>query len=1572
MAKISRGEFLDNIRNIINESMNERVNDFDGSSKFGIRRYVSSLVEEGNRNPNLMSCLLNFDQSLNEGAKEFMLFKSFRNSLLPFAKGNRSVKTVLEQMDMTIANNGNELEAYTVIENEITEPYAQKLVKETYNAYIADKTQETLTNLIDSLDLLYEHAPSTAQKLKLLITDESYNNIETLNSYVNESAAYEELSQKMQKEKNDRLMKEMQEKIESYANEIFDNAIQEDEQIKESLNLASIANNNGIGLTEAIKVIVNSDAKHNEKLMETVDQYAGALVNGAYEERLYETFVNNITKYSYLLPVEKAIKMVNENVEKRNLPITITKILEEMADTMSYYIVPLIEEDCARFVKYPTPTNRVQLRNALVPHAADPYVYAIIEAIDRDDSKSFNSLSEKAMSIKDQIKMIRQNASVSNLYSPVQYIKENECVFNANGQFYVKKGNALSKLDESYLPQLSEKFVALCQIVNDPRVSIDEDYIVLAGSDKVAYIYEGYVDINGNRESRESLRDLNNICMKYDYDTNFYIMCSCLHENFNNIAKINFAKHVTLNENKGINFDLFRLGDNIFINTVNEAVSQSTFYRDVNPIQCKNIINNHMGINVSNLFEDLIPSQEKIIMRLNETQNEYESAIEKYDTTIEKLEKTLGECNSDENKEKLENAIATAKKKLESLKKEYKDWQKEAKNATDVVTDDTDSDEVSGDGEPRKETTNEPLDDSDIDAAMDDLTTPMDNEDNTDEANGPTLTDDEFETYLKGGDDSDEDTIPELPTDDTELDTDIDDTEIDDDFEEEPQNTIDVVDDDIPENDADTETDFFTTDDDVEDDDVEDNDDTVSISDEDEMDNEEEGDAATDIFGGNINDPLAQNDEDVILSDESTAAATTSTIDGYKIANVLFDENIKNGEKYKSGTVNVIIPMVSGDGKVYVDNKDYDFYINDEGQTVLDNEEMPAQLYITICDAIKNDPHYNDVLANGIAHQADVDNVISTWSDDSDDDTMLDFNIDDTDDSWTLSIDDNCDNIATIDTDTDFTTTDDILDDSDNLGDIFTDFSTTDDTLEDTTDDSDALAVSTLTKEAEPVIPTYKSGKTEIELPAANIDKSNIPAAVTESRKSILKISPEYRKNGKSFFLIEGTVKPSKKGRKEDTCFVNEGVDGSITENPDPMNANFIEDYNSTFDSDTFAVMFDKASQAKMVLEENGHFIKVTPINFIDISIEDIRYFTIEDANSVADVDSYTIYTMGNNVYYRPSDEFYQIYQDIKDNIKGAELMLTKDYATNEDLSPISILSLDDCLFLVTSIIQSLTGLNISDNSTVNESCKIRKPRLTSGHDFEKSKFVDDILHGDKEKRDFEEKIEKDTLKAGIDNPLAPSQPQQEEAVQMRLPNAHSITESYDITYEPMDKVIYKEIPCQVISVSDDGEKISILVSGKTIDVKPKEIKPDPLFFNELINTVDQFDFDKNKLTKDATNEKLVKMNDLNGKTVECNIIVDGHKVNMFECYASLTDIIASKKTIRVLLENGNVDEIDTTNINFVEKPYAVIVDSEGKPVRSIKVDPMSYIDAQEDEMVNCEIADKATQFPKKIIKILS
>ena len=75
----------------------------------------------------------------------------------------------------------------------------------------------------------------------------------------------------------------------------IDEQLEEDEKSrlteKEEYCLNAIVNNNGINLAEHINNIRHSDAGSNERLMEVLSLYSNAINQGAYEERLYETFI---------------------------------------------------------------------------------------------------------------------------------------------------------------------------------------------------------------------------------------------------------------------------------------------------------------------------------------------------------------------------------------------------------------------------------------------------------------------------------------------------------------------------------------------------------------------------------------------------------------------------------------------------------------------------------------------------------------------------------------------------------------------------------------------------------------------------------------------------------------------------------------------------------------------------------------------------------------------------------------------------------------------------------------------------------------------------------------------------------------------------------------------------------------------------------------------------------------------------------------------------------------------------------------------------------------------------------
>ena len=1672
MGKLNKSELLEGVRNIIQESFNRDTENFDGTTKFNIHRYVNGLIEEGHKNPELMSYLINYNNELANGAQDFMLFEQFGQGLAKYAKGNKSIKSVIEQMNNTLATDGANLVGYQLIE-QIDNPLTKDNIKYLYNQYVANKCQETKDNLVEALSPLVEDGDPVATKLNILLTEESSMSANFIHAdYVNESEV-KNFEKKLQEQRDKKTMDQIFSKVQRYIDEKLD----EDEKArlteKDDFCLNAIANNQGINLSEHINNIRHSDASSNQRLMEVINLYSNAINQGAYEERLYETFLQNVSKFNYLLPVSKAMKSITEKVDSKREEITLTKILEEMKDDHSSFIyVDLIQEDVARYVKEPNAINRVQLRNALMPYASDPYINEMFNVIYSDNSRRANELTEKALNIKDQINIIRENASVSNIYTPVQYVKENEAIFNVNGQFYVKKGNNIAVLEDKLVDQLDERFVELCRLVNDPHVEINEDHIILHSNDKYATIFEGYVDIYGHKESKETLRNLREMCMKYDdYDTNFYIMCSCLLENFNNIAKIDWAKHVTLNENNNINADLFKLDQNIFIATHNDAIGQHTFYRNVNPIFCKNKLNEHMGINVSSLFSDLLPSQDKIILKLNETKNQYEDSIEKYEDMIEKLNKAL-ESASDENKEKLEKAIADAEEKLDDIKAEYKEWQKQADDVTgEDNSDDTDDDETTDDGTVTKENPNEPMSDEEVDASKDELSQPLSGEDGDseatdnfdDEESDEGITDDEFAKFLGSDLDDDEDSegtgFDDAAANAIDADNDSDDDETDFEDSDDDYDSDDVFgsDEDSEEDDEEAfkEVNFDDDSDDTEsaddDEDIfepEDSDETET-DDEDEFGNSEDdeetasgdndadtynsmttvdmgdnsddeetaepGDEATDVFGGDTEDPLGTNSEI-----EDIPANTPKTVEdekeeiyqpkfSYKIADVMFDENVKDGKKEKSGSVIVIVPMIDGTGKKYVENKTIEFYLDDDNNPILDNEPMTNELYAAVIDAIKNHPDYSDVCETAEPANEEVGpTVAAQLADDDDDDDdweaayLRDGNDEDREEySQKLDSDDDDDD----DDNWDYPLTklsdeeDDDNSDNDSDDDMFG-FKMSDITDDEDEDDEDSDE-DTDDKETV-IIPTYKSGNTEIELPAPSADGTEIPESKKVKVKKPLKehksikITPVFKnKAGKSFFLNEATIKASKSKDQKGTPLTEEIIDGSTTNEistSDSTGNNPIEDYNEETDYDTLSKMHVKAIKSAEKANEDGNNVIVTDLATEGHDSDTVKYFIISDNYESGDSESYAIYQICADIYYRDAKEFYQIIEDFKDEVPGQTIESLKvDYADKgEQLTSYNITDSDDCMFIISSIFSALTGKSYdSNNKYMNENCKIkRSTKIDSDNDIDNSKVANDAKYGTKEENDFKQEIEDKQKKDGLVGALDPQQ-DENEAAKPKLPNVNLVTEHNKnpfleegavIEYEVNDKVLYKNEPWTVFAVDEetgDKQNLKITKNGKTIDVTSKDIKPDPSQFKDIDNTPDQFEFDKNNLNKTPENPKAEKMADLNGKTVECNIVVDSmvlkNTLNGERFKANLKDILEGVDDVRVYV--GDKEETwhkDNIDIDVEDWIPAVIASENDEPLRKIKVNPKSYVDTTDDtDLVDCTVAGKVTQLPKHAIRIL-
>ena len=154
------------------------------------------------------------------------------------------------------------------------------------------------------------------------------------------------------------------------------------------------------------------------------------------------------------------------------------------------------------------------------------------------------------------------------------------------------------------------------------------------------------------------------------------VLVETLRKNFNEIAEIDFAKRVFLKEDENHSADVFKLRGNVFIATHNSVDGKNTFYRNINPIQAKGIMLEHLHYDISRLFEGLLPEEEKILEEIEETKKDYRDYIKLLEDKMEQFKADT--FNSELNTQ----VIGALQEELDEVQNEYKDYLAKAEKYT--------------------------------------------------------------------------------------------------------------------------------------------------------------------------------------------------------------------------------------------------------------------------------------------------------------------------------------------------------------------------------------------------------------------------------------------------------------------------------------------------------------------------------------------------------------------------------------------------------------------------------------------------------------------------------------------------------------------------------------------------------------------------------------------------------------------------------------------------------------------------------------------------------------------------
>lgn len=674
-----------------------------------------------------------YTDALKNGKRDEQLCESFVIELSKIADTDNA-KNILVDLNESVKRNETNI----------------KLANQVYN--LENSTCKFVSPVIESavVDYLMNKNSVTRDDVRVAVSlFESDSHIKDIIETLNYESYVEKSGQELV---NVELKKEFRSPIEKIYTEAEVNSIIESRINENSKNehIVSKRFENRINLHSTIQTILK-ECGSNEKLKIFLGQYNKALNEGKAEELLYETFISGISNWNYLSAVDTNVSALKDRVSKYKQEIDFKKILETMRETASYYIVPLIEDLVIDYSNKKNMTNRAVLMQRLENFEYDPFIRDMISLINLDQSVTNN------VYLGESVEFVNRYVHTELTYSPIMTNSVNESVFNIRESYYTKKGNIISKLNKKEVSLLPESFKALCSLVKSDNVKISNELntISVYYNNNVGVISESEIIINGKKITDN---ELNTICETAAYtrndELNFYIAVKTINENFDNIAYIDFVKSIVSNDVNGRSVDVFKINENIYVNTNNSKLGTSTFYRNVNPIQCRNYINEHMEINVAPLFEDVLPDQKDIEKGIEDKKNEYQSYI---DDLEEKKQNLLDLKYEDMDSDDIDNAIELIDKEIEDAKSDYQRYQDDSDkfvngdedkaddelkneptsvgldNNTDI--DDKDDKDDKGDEDDKDDKGDEELSAE----TKDELSTPM----NGDDKNNLNVTDDE-------------------------------------------------------------------------------------------------------------------------------------------------------------------------------------------------------------------------------------------------------------------------------------------------------------------------------------------------------------------------------------------------------------------------------------------------------------------------------------------------------------------------------------------------------------------------------------------------------------------------------------------------------------------------------------------------------------------------------------------------------------------------------------------------------------------------------------------------------------
>lgn len=404
------------------------------------------------------------------------------------------------------------------------------------------------------------------------------------------------------------------------------------------------------GLVNTIAALKNSSINDLPAGKILLEKYQFLLLNkGVQEAYLIEGLVNDLKAFSWEASVAPVLENVSKVFENRRREVEVLKTYETIKNSPGRELFSDATEQMKNWLVSETKASDT-LVHGLKRFGFNPMVRNLV---------SFLSVYENKNSQKFNIGFDNNVCEVSNAYSPI-HVNEDETIFYSSGKFLKINENegTLVECNESEVPN---ELINKAGILTDRDVKIDYNKISLRlGSSKLEIVFEGeskilYFDgkkINENDLPIAVSVTTNNLLENSNHKISRAIFVAKTSEE---IIDLDFCKRIKSRVYEGVEANIFKIENRIYVQTVNPAMKLNKIY-EANATQAINIIKDFIKFDISESLTEFLEGEQAVLSVMRNDKNE----------TVKNIEILEGELIKIENA-KLQNPLLSKSQELVQL-----------------------------------------------------------------------------------------------------------------------------------------------------------------------------------------------------------------------------------------------------------------------------------------------------------------------------------------------------------------------------------------------------------------------------------------------------------------------------------------------------------------------------------------------------------------------------------------------------------------------------------------------------------------------------------------------------------------------------------------------------------------------------------------------------------------------------------------------------------------------------------------------------------------------------------------